>query len=327
MISRTGVRIRLLAIALSAAAVLTTGAAAAGHVDEDRGDPRSPIPVFLLDKGRFAVFDPPGVSALEFVDVSDRRVAGTYVDEDGIPRGFVRDARGRFSRVAAPGAIQTFVVKINHSGRIVGTTCDTDPCAGLRGYTRTANGRFTTIRHPGSVSTQAWGLDDRGRVVGDYVDPKGRTHGYLWAKGRFRSIDVPRSIATTVTGLNDRGETVGLYLDADGNPHGFYRSSQGRVTTIDAAAAAITAPFDINDRGRIVGYTTNDPVLPNATEVHGFVLRHGPNSPFTRIDVPRAPRTPRFRDRRPRPDRRCLREPECEPGRVARHSGRSDAAR
>ena len=292
MISRTSTRSRLLAVAVSAAAVLTTGAAAATHNDKDRGEPRSPIPVFVLDKGRFNVFDPPGVSALEFIDVSDRgQVAGTHVDEDGTPRGFVRDTRRRFSAVDAPGATQTYVVKINDSGQIVGTTCNADPCAGLRGYSRSANGRFTTLRFPGSVSTQAWGVDDRGRVVGDYLDTTGRTHGYLWTMGHFRRIDVPRSIATTVTGINDRREIVGLYLDADGNPHGFYRSRHGRFTTIDAPEAPLTAPFDINDRGQIVGYTTNDPVLSNATEVHGFVLPSGPDSPFTRIDVPGAPRT------------------------------------
>ena len=59
-------------------------------------------------------------------------------------------------------------------------------------------------------------------------------------------------------------------------------------TTFDPPGAPIIAPTSINNRGQIAGSTTSDPVLPEAEEVHGFLLDRGR---FTRIDFPGAPRT------------------------------------
>jgi hypothetical protein len=287
-------RIRQVAVVLGLAAMLIAAGAAAAS-DRDRrqgGDPRSKVPVFVLEKGRFAVFDAPGTGANELADINDRgQVAGTYIDAAGANRGFVRDGRGRLTVFSVPGANQSYVVKINDRGQVAGNACDADPCDSPRGYLRDAKGRFTTIRVPDSVSTQALGLDDRGRVVGDFVDADGGDHGYLWEEGRFTTIDVPGATLTQVTAINDRGEIVGVYLDAAGNPHGFFRSTRGRISTIDAPDVRFTLPFDIDDRGQIVGFTTTALPLPDADEVHGFLLKDGPGGRFVRIDVPGAPRT------------------------------------
>jgi uncharacterized membrane protein len=293
MISRTSTRIRLVIATLGIVAALsTTGGAAVADQDQVAGDPQSPGPVFVLDKGRFSAFDPPGLNANELIDVNESgQVAGTYVDKSGVSHGFLRGQRGRFTLIDAPRATATFILKINDRGQIVGNACDTDSCETQRAYVRGPRGRFTTIRVPGSVNTQALGLDDRGRIVGSYRDARGTEHGFLWRQGRFTRVDVRGATLTQLTAINDRGEMLGVYLDADGNPHGFHRSPHGRITTIDAPGANLTFPFDINDRGRIVGFTTDALPLPDAAEVHGFVLKHGPDSRFTRIDVPGAPRT------------------------------------
>jgi YD repeat-containing protein len=278
----------LLALVLAAGALLVAAVAAAdGGVS---GDPRSARPVFVLDKGRFAAFDAPGAGAAEFPRINDRgQIVGSYVDAAGASHGFVRDARGRLTVIAIPGAKETAPLAINNGGVIVGNTCAERPCARRRGFLRDARGRFKTISVPGSVQTQAYGIDDRGRVVGDYLDAAGAGHGYLWEKGRFTTIDVRDAAATTITALNERGEMVGLYFDAAGTSHGFFRSARGRIRTIDAAGVLITVPFDVNNRGQIVGITTTAPSLgPDDNEVRGFVLRDGAGGPFTRIDAPGA---------------------------------------
>jgi hypothetical protein len=99
----------------------------------------------------------------------------------------------------------------------------------------------------------------------------------------------------SLLGLNDRGEIVGSYLGADGTYHAFFRDRRGRITTIDARGVDYTSPLDLNDRGQIVGYTGNvgsdsDPLI-DPTTIHGFVLKKGPEGPFSRIDVPGAPTT------------------------------------
>lgn len=274
------------------AALLLTSVAAVADDDPISGDPQSAGPVFVLDKGRFSAFDAPGVSANELIDINRHgQIAGTYVAKSGVSHGFLRDKRGRFTRFDFPGASATYVLKLNDRGQIVGNACDGIDCPTQFGYRRDADGRFRSLRYPGAVSTQALGIDDRGRIVGSYLDSSGTQHGYVWARGRFTTFDVCGASLTQLTAINDRGELLGVYVDADGNPHGFHRSSRGRITTLDAPGAVLTLPLDINDRGRIVGFTTDTLPIPDATDVHGFVLKHRPTSRFTRVDVPGAPRT------------------------------------
>jgi hypothetical protein len=310
-----GVTLAMVAVMATAAALPAAGMTAASGRAGIEGDPRSQLPVFVLDKGRYTVFDAPREGANEFVDVNARGdVAGTYtmdLDETGsefMSRGFLRDRRGRVTLFDYPGAEpvdpgpgrirpRTFVNKINNRGQIVGNAFVPAPSddEGRRAYLRHPDGRFKTIRVPDAVTTQALGLDDQGRIVGDYLDKEGVYHGYLWRRGRFTTIDVPRSTGTTITAINDRGEMVGVYGDADRDPHGFFRSRRGRITTIDARGVDYTLPLDIDDRGRVVGYTgkgsADDPNRIDVTTIHGFALTKGPEGPFTQIDVPGAPNT------------------------------------
>jgi hypothetical protein len=303
------------AVMATIAALAVAGMAAAADRDRIDGDPRSQVPVFVLDKGRYTVFDAPREGANEFVDVNARGdVAGTYtmdLDETGsefMSRGFLRDRRGRVTLFDYPGAEpadpgpgrirpRTFVNKINDRGQVAGNAFVPAPSddEGRRAYLRHPDGSYTTIRVPRAVTTQALGLDDQGRVAGDYVDKNGVYHGYLWKRGRFTTIDVPRSTGTTITALNDRGEMVGVYAGADGNRHAFFRSRRGRITTIDAPGVDYTLPLDIDDRARVVGFTGNgsadDPNRIDVTTIHGFAYKRGPEGPLTQIDVPGAPNT------------------------------------
>lgn len=277
-----------------ALAALATGTAAAKNRPPAADPPRAEVPVFVLEKGTFKMFDPPGEQANELVDVNSRgQVAGTDIGADGTNRGFLRDKRGRITLFEYPGATRTFVNKINSRGEIVGNAYDADTCEleCRRAYLRDAKGRFTEIRVPGAVSTQAVGLDDRGRVVGDYVDSTGGIHGYVWEKGRFRTIDGPDGTGATLTGINDRGQIVGVYQPAGAaGLHGFLLD-KGTYQTIEVPKAASILPLDINGRGQIVGFTTDVLPVPGATDLHGFVLWQGPRGRLTRIDVPGAPAT------------------------------------
>jgi hypothetical protein len=285
-----------LMVALLGAAMLVTGiSGAAAERDHGEPEPQTAGPAFVLDRGEFTRFDPPGLGAGEFIDVNDRGiVAGAFVDNDGRSRGFIRDRRGQTIRFDVPGSKQTYVSKVNDRGEIVGSWCRDDPCLRLRGFLREPNGRYRTIKVPRAVYTTAAGLDDRGRVVGEYQDRSGVIHGYVWERGRFKTVDLRRAAATGITGLNDRGEMVGLYAGADGAIHAFHRDRRGQVTTIDSPDLPYTLPFDINDYGRIVGFTASSLPAPQAAEVHGFRVDTRRGFGFRQIDVPGAPRTVAF---------------------------------
>jgi hypothetical protein len=279
------------------AALLVTGFAGVASAEKDHHEPepRTAGPAFVLDRGEFARFDPPGVGAGEFIDVNDRGVvAGAFVDKEGRSRGFVRDRRGRVDRFDVPRSRQTYVSKINDSGRIVGSSCSDDPCRSLRGFLREPDGRYRTITVPGAIYTTAAALDDRGRVAGEYQDRSGKIHGYVWKHGRFTTVDLRHAAATAITGLNDRGEMVGVYGDADGATHAYYRDRRGHVTTIDSPDLPYTLPFDINQNGKVVGFTASSIPAPRAAEVHGFLVDTTRGFTFRLIDVPGAPRTVAF---------------------------------
>jgi hypothetical protein len=78
--------------------------------------------VFVLDKGRFTAFDAPGPGPQYIVDINNPgEIAGAIrevVADEGF-HGFLRDKRGRLTKIDVPGA--TEVVKINDRGQIVGS--------------------------------------------------------------------------------------------------------------------------------------------------------------------------------------------------------------
>jgi probable HAF family extracellular repeat protein len=256
--------------------------------------PRTPVPGFLLDRGRFIRFDAPN-AGIETgpTGINNRgQIVGYSVadDTDATYHGFLRDARGSFTPIDLPGAVATVASRINDRGQIVGRYYQTTPLRGpdarFRGFLL-HHGRIVRINVPGAAQTQAVGVNNLGQVVGEYQNPDGTYHGFLWHQGRFTTIDKPGAAATSLVDINDRGQILGIHVDRAGQSHGLLLD-RGRFTTIDAPSSAFTFVRDINNRGQIVGYALDDPVT--LAGARGFLLAKGVNGPFTPIDVPGAPR-------------------------------------
>jgi uncharacterized membrane protein len=278
---------------------LTTATATAApttmgnHADTS---PRTPTPGFLLDGGRYTTLEVPGATVeTAALGINNRSQIVGGARGGGVPdRGFLRDARGRYTTFRFPGARSTLAQKLNDRGQLTGlysTTTD-DPRDGtdLTGFLRDARGRYTPIAVPGARTTTAVGINNRTQVVGQYQTPDGRYHGYVWERGRFTTIDAPGAVATSPFDINDRGQIVGVRLEADGTFRGFVLE-RGRFRTFAAPGAAITFPADINNRGQIVGATASELA---AEAGQGFLLAKGVNGPFTPISFPGAPSTVAF---------------------------------
>jgi hypothetical protein len=89
--------------------------------------PRTPIPGFLLERGRYTKFDAPGAQ-LETtpLGINDRgQVVGSYYQTAPFrppgskPRGFLLD-HGKLTRLDVPGAAGTLAMGINNRGQVVG---------------------------------------------------------------------------------------------------------------------------------------------------------------------------------------------------------------
>jgi len=251
--------------------------------------PSSPVPGFLLDKGRYTSIEVPGAIGESLAAGINNRgqIVGQYRDARG-EHGYLRDQRGRLTTFDVPGARATSPVKINDRGQIAGVCSENAPNtkapgAIVRGFILD-RGKVTTIDFPGGVLNQVAGINDRGQVVGDYIAADGTLHGFLWHKGRFTRIDVPGSANTGVLDINDRGQIVGYHGDDPASSVHAFLLDRGQYRSFDAPGVAYTYPFGIDDRGRIVGFTGD----ALGTELHGFLLRKGPEGAFTRIDVPGA---------------------------------------
>ena len=283
--------VALAALTAPAAGAVTTAADRTGGSGDTR--PRTPVPGFLLDRGRFTRFDAPRAGLETAPNSIDNhgRIVGTSVadDADATYQGFLRDARGRFTPIDLPGARATAPSRINDRGQIVGRYYQTAPFSGpdarFRGFLLD-RGRLTRIDVPGAAQTQAVGINNLGQVVGEYQTPDGTYHGFLWHKGRFTTIDKPGAAASSLVDINDRGQILGASLDRGGGLHGFLLD-RGRFTTIDAPGGAFTFVRDINNRGQIAGTTLDD--LVTLAGARGFLAK-GVKGPFTPIDVPGAPR-------------------------------------
>ena len=84
--------------------------------------PRTPIPGFRLDRGRYTRFDAPdAVVQTVPIGINNRGViVGKFTTADGVDHGFRRDALGRFTTIDVPGAAATQLTRINDRGQIVG---------------------------------------------------------------------------------------------------------------------------------------------------------------------------------------------------------------
>ena len=308
-------RTRLLPLVASVGAVvLAVSATAVGSSADSletagRGDsdarPRSPIPGFVLDHGRYRAFDSPDPTIALFpTGINDRgEIAGEFLRPDS-ESGLLRDRRGRITSFDVPGAAGTEALRINDRGQIVGSYSNDTPFVNdsklVRAYV-TKRDRFVRLRVGRAQLTTGLGINDRGWVVGGYVErgtprnPDGtfqEFHGYLWKHGRFRTIDVPGAPGTEVYEINNRGDMVGVYGNTRiREQHGFLMDRRGRVTEIKVRGGQFTIPFGINDRDQIVGYTVD--VAPDGTPMNlrGFALLKGVDGPVTRVDFPGAPQT------------------------------------
>ena len=217
---------RFVAVAAVAVTALTVAPAAAfghkpGHAETPR--PTSPVPGFVLDRGRYTSIQVPGATGESLAGGINNRgqIVGQYRDARG-EHGYLSHAQGKLTTIDIPGALATAPVKINDRGQIVGiysrnATNTKDPDATVHGFVL-HRGKVTTIDYPGAASTQAAGINNRGEVVGDYFETAGAAHGFRWYEGRFTRIDVPGTF-TGVLDINDRGRTVPRLRARKGQVH------------------------------------------------------------------------------------------------------------
>jgi probable HAF family extracellular repeat protein len=231
----------------------------------------------LLDRRRgLTRFDYPGALATYANKINNRGQTVGSANRDfprvGFPEapgtfGYLLE-RGRFTKIAYPGAVQTQALGINRRGQVVGEYLDRNGV--FHGF-RWDRGRFRTFDGPDGTGASITDINDRGDMVGAYVVPDdtdlGITiRGFLLHKGNYTTFDALGFPFTVPYDINNRGQIAGTAIsDADlTEVHGFQhaKGADGPVTQIDVPGAARTEVYGLDDRGRLVGMYLNPDAAP-----------------------------------------------------------------
>jgi hypothetical protein len=84
---------------------------------------------FVLKKGVFTSFDPPGSTSTTPNWISPQGViVGGYIDASGANHGFILEG-GKYTTVDFPGAAGTILTSLNPSGQMSGESCAAASCS------------------------------------------------------------------------------------------------------------------------------------------------------------------------------------------------------
>jgi hypothetical protein len=132
--------------------------------------------------GRYATIDVPGASATDTsvplshpgtaaLDINDAgQIVGSYSGAGGKARGFIL-ARGTFTTIAVPGAIEMILLGNNNRGQVVGSYLDAGGTQ--HAFLRGSRGRLTTIEVPRATTTVALDINGGGRSWAPTPPPRG----------------------------------------------------------------------------------------------------------------------------------------------------------
>ena len=193
---------------------------AAGHYQDSDGLYHGVV----LEDGELRQYDFPDAVQTEIYGISDATGAltGSFIDADGVRRGFSADAI-----IEVPGATATYADFVNSSGRLVGSYRDADGI--YHPYVSTPDGRFISIDLPQAAKFEylfVHGINDVGTLVGR-TKLVGDVPGTLVGSFQhgLKVLQVPGSVITEGWNINQDGSVVGHYDSADGRRHGFIARS------------------------------------------------------------------------------------------------------
>jgi hypothetical protein len=200
--------------------------------------------------GPYAVFGTAGI-AINTAGV----IAGRYMDNNYISRGYVRSADGTTITPFDPPSLPTTQTTNGNSGTIPTSINTAGEIAGT--FTDAAGARHSFVRTTGGTITP--------------FDPAGTDTSTCATSGMGKLI-----CGSGALGINDAGDIVGAYFDADKVAHGYLRSgTTSQITSFDVPGAGNgafqgTAGFAVNTSGTVAGtYVDTNNVL------HGFIHNLG----------------------------------------------------
>ena len=208
------------------------------------------------------------------------RVAGSYVDADGMYHGYLYTPDGKYISVDVLGRSDLeyfFIHGINAAGVYVARS----KRAGK--VPRTHVGTFRSrqeLQFPGSVSTEGWNVNQDGSIVGHYASTDGRVHGFVArpveataghaeiSDYTFETIDVPGVAVLRLSASSDFEDYAGSTLSPDGQKMVAFTLIDGVFETYDFPGSKNTYFYALGNNGDAAGYYEDSDGLH-----HGVILQ------------------------------------------------------
>ncbi|RKU05541.1 hypothetical protein C6503_27115 [Candidatus Poribacteria bacterium] len=188
---------------------------AAGYYEDSEGLHHG----IILEDGELRQYDFPDAVQTEIYGISDATgvLTGTWIDADGVRRGFTGDTSLEF-----PGATATFADFVNSDGNLFASYIDADGF--FQEYAYSSDGRYVAFDLTNAENLEFFyvhGVNDalvrvaRGKVFGDVI----RTYLGTFTDG-LQELKVPGGVSTQGYNINQDGSVVGFYETPDGLRHG-----------------------------------------------------------------------------------------------------------
>lgn len=209
---------------------------------------------FLYSRGIYTELLPPGWANVELISLPTINkwgvVAGSGSDGTAI-KGYIYK-EGSYVELQVPGWPETFTIKINDRGDVVGTGSDAD--GNPRGFLY-SGGTYTQLLPPGSDFAQGLDVNNNGAAVGWAFYPDIMNYrGFIYAKGSYTELLPPGWKSANPLRINDSGAVIGYGYGYSNR--GFLYMGGGYIELLPPGWIA-AFPSNISATGVVVGSGTD----------------------------------------------------------------------
>ncbi len=160
-------------------------------------------------------------------------------------------AKGKFTTIAFPKAIDTEATGINDKGDVVGIYFDT--AGAQHGFSKIGS-KYKSIDVKGETSADAWGINNAGQITVYATNSAGDYDSFLLTGTKFKNINNPKAkggLGTIVHTPSNVGDIDGTYYNSAGTEMGWLLHKGKYYDVVDPGG--VTRADGLNDKSELVG--------------------------------------------------------------------------
>jgi len=162
-------------------------------------------------------------------------------------------AKGKFTTIAFPKALETEATGINDKGDVVGIYFDTN--GAQHGFSKIGK-KYTSIDVKGDTNADAWGINNAGQITVYAINSAGAYDSFLLTGKKFKNIDNPNAgktsgLGTIVHTPSNIGDIDGTYYNSAGTEMGWLLHKGKYYDVVDPGG--VTRADGLNDKSELVG--------------------------------------------------------------------------